>query len=229
MIHEDPELRDARGIYRDRRDAGRRLAALLQREIALERPTILAIPAGGVPVGIELARAFGAKLRLAIVRKIQIPWNPEAGFGAVAWDGSILLNEPLVMAIGLPEEEIEECIQHARNSVRERMEEFREMQAGEEIAGREVVVTDDGLASGFTMLAAVRASIRFRAERVVVAVPTSSVNAAELVSQEADELVCSNIRYTRAFAVADAYRHWHDLGEDDVMHLLEDAAREGLV
>lgn len=229
MIHDDPALRDAHAVFRDRTDAGKRLAEFLSNTLRLKSPVVLAIPAGGIPCGIEVARVLRAKLRLAVVRKVQIPWNPEAGFGAVAWDGSIILNDALLFELGLSEEEVQRCIEIADLSVRERMGRFRGVVKDNEIADREVVLIDDGLASGFTMIAAVRASRRANAAGIIVAVPTSSARAAAAVVEEADEVVCLNLRSGPSFAVADAYRRWHDLTEEEALVLLGEAERMGLL
>ncbi|MDH7594242.1 MAG: phosphoribosyltransferase family protein [Methanomicrobiales archaeon] len=113
--------------------------------------------------------------------------------------------------------------------MRERMESFVGAVQEDDIAYREVVITDDGLASGFTMIAAVRACRSADAARIIVTVPTSSAHAADIVEREADEVVCLNIRSGSAFAVADAYRRWHDLTEEEAQVLLVEAEKMGLL
>jgi putative phosphoribosyl transferase len=217
VIIDDPSLREKSAVFTDRHDAGRRLGELLSRDPGLSDPLVLAIPAGGVPVGVEISIALHAPLALAVVRKIQVPGNTEAGFGAVAWDGRIEINEDLRQSLGLTRAQVNEAIRAARENVRERMARFTGGKLLPGITGRTVILTDDGLASGFTMLAAVRSLYTGNPGRVIVAVPTASDRTAEHVAREVDELVCLNIRGGGWFAVADAYRRWHDLDEDEVI------------
>ncbi len=228
MIVEDPRCRDQEGIFQDRIDAGERLAAFLQQRPSIPDPVVCAIPAGGVPIGVAIARSLRAPLMLAIVRKVQIPWNPEAGFGAVTWDGSVLLNMSLVERLGLGETEIQVAIDRARESVLARSEAFPKPGRTPSLSHRTVLLTDDGLASGFTMQAASQAVRRQHPNLILVAVPTGSLSAVRRVATDADEVICLNVRATTAFAVADAYLHWHDLTDDEVRFHLDWAAAEGI-
>jgi predicted phosphoribosyltransferase len=182
---------------------------------------VLAIPAGGVPVGKEVALALRAPFALAVVRKILIPGTTEAGFGAVTWDGQVLINERLRAALGLSQANVDTAIATTRKNVEERVARFSGKKPFPELAGKTAILTDDGLASGFTMLAAVR-SIRLRNPAgIVVAVPTASASSAELVAGQADQLVCLNIRSGQRFAVAEAYQRWYDLDDREVLAELE--------
>jgi len=216
-ITENPRLREQRFVFADRHDAGRQLGALLRTLPGIRDPLVLAVPAGGVPVGREVAAALGAPLSLAIVRKIRIPGSTESGFGAVTWDGQVLINEPLRAALGLSSREVEAAVAQTRENVSARVALFGRGRPVPEMAEKTVILTDDGLASGFTMLAAIRAVRPRNPARVVVAVPTSSASSAALVSREADRVVCLNIRSGRTFAVADAYRVWYDLEDREVL------------
>ncbi|MCD6409898.1 MAG: phosphoribosyltransferase, partial [Candidatus Verstraetearchaeota archaeon] len=122
-VVEDRRLRNRHGVFFDRAEAGRYLAGMLKLAVRGEG-AVLAIPAGGVPVGVEVALALGLDFGLAVVRKVLIPWNREAGYGAVAWDGTVLINEKLRWMLGLPEEVVEKGIEEARRCVRERVERF---------------------------------------------------------------------------------------------------------
>ncbi|HMA04811.1 MAG TPA: phosphoribosyltransferase, partial [Methanomicrobiales archaeon] len=123
-IHEDPALRDRAPVFRDRWDAGERLGAYLAGLPALEDPLVCPIPAGGVPVGVAVSRALGCPIRPLIVRKVQIPWNPEAGFGAVSWDGRVFLNRELLGQLHLTPGQVEAAIRKAQANVRERVARF---------------------------------------------------------------------------------------------------------
>jgi predicted phosphoribosyltransferase len=222
-IADEPRLRERTGIFTDRHDAGRQLAAFLRAHLDARDPVVMAIPAGGVPVGVEIARQFRVPLELAIVRKIRIPGTTESGFGAVTWDGRVLFNERLLTVLGLAKEEIDRAVAETRANVDERIRQFSGSRPFPGLAGRTVILTDDGLASGFTMLAAIGSLRGHRPARVIVAVPTGSAGSVALVARSADEVVCLNIRSGRQFAVAEAYDRWYDLEDDEVLRELERA------
>jgi predicted phosphoribosyltransferase len=216
-ITDDPSLRERRFVFSDRHDAGRKLGALIRSRPALAEPVVLAIPAGGVPVGVEVALALGAPFFLAIVRKVQIPGNTEAGFGAVTWDGRVLINERLLSALGLSKAEVDIAVAAARTNIRERVARYTGGKPFPNLTSGSVILTDDGLASGFTMLAALESIRAMHPARIVVAVPTASASSADLVARQADELVCLNIRSSGRFAVAEAYQRWYDLDDREVV------------
>jgi len=217
---EEPNFRDREFVFKDRLHAGELLVEKLQ-GVVKGPLQILAIPAGGVPVGYTVARILGAPVDVVVVRKIQIPWNPEAGFGAVAWDGTVIRNDRLVAQLGLSEEVIRESIAQTRRTVEARLRMFRGEKPLPNLRGRHVILVDDGLASGFTMLAAVKSVQQQSPKEVTVAVPTASVGAVELLAPTVDRLVCLNIRGGPVFAVADAYRNWYDLTDQEVRGYLK--------
>jgi len=187
---------------------------------------VLAIPAGGVPVGYVLAEKLKMPFDVVVVRKIQIPWNTEAGFGAVTWDGTPILNEQLVAQLGIDEEVVKQCISRTRQMVHERDQRLRGSRPFPDLTGRTVILVDDGLASGFSMLAAAK-SIKTRLPRkMVVAVPTGSAHAIALLASKVDQLVCLNVRSGPIFAVADAYENWYDLSDDEVLEYLRRSWKE---
>jgi putative phosphoribosyl transferase len=219
-IIDSPRLREHRFVFGDRHDAGRQLGAFIKRLPAISNPLVLAIPAGGVPIGTEVAKVLNAPFSVAIVRKIRIPGTTESGFGAVTWEGRVLINERLRVALGLSDTEVERAVATTMDNVTERVARFTGRNPVPEMTGKTVILTDDGLASGFTMIAAVQ-GIRFhKPARILVAVPTASLSSAELVAREADLVVCLNIRSGHMFAVADAYREWHDLTDHEVLEEL---------
>jgi putative phosphoribosyl transferase len=219
-IMDDSRLREQQYVFRNRHDAGRQLGEFLTTLPAIRDPLVLAVPAGGVPVGREVAAALHAPLSLAVVRKIRIPGTTESGFGAVTWDGQVLINEQLRAALGLSDGEVEQAVAETRKNVRERVARFTGARPVPVMAGKTVILTDDGLASGFTMLAAVRSTRHHQPAGILVAVPTASASSAELVAGHADQLVCLNIRSGRTFAVADAYEEWYDLDDREVLEEL---------
>jgi predicted phosphoribosyltransferase len=217
---EDSSLRDKVHVFEDRTEAGKRLVPLVGKIVRGDE-LVLGIPSGGVPVGVELAEALSLAFDLLVVRKVQIPWNPEAGFGAVDPEGGRVFNDSLLGRLSLTDEEVEAQVQKTVEVIRRRDGLFRGGRPLPELAGRGVILVDDGLASGYTMHAAVRFVRKGGPERVVVAVPTASGRTAESVLSGVDYLVCLNIRGGFPFAVADAYRNWHDLSDEEVISIIK--------
>jgi len=214
-----PELQERTRVFRDRAHAGEILAGLLAPSLPPEA-IVLAIPAGGVPVGAEVARRLGLPLDLAVVSKVLLPWDTEAGYGAVAFDGTVRLNEPLVAALGLSAQTVEAGLAATRDRVARRLRTLRRGEPFPDLRTAAAVLVDDGLASGFTMLVAVEALRRGGAAAVLVAVPTGHLSSLQLVLPHVDRLFCANVRSGRSFAVADAYRNWADVSEEDVRAVL---------
>ena len=219
-IVENSELRDKVHIFNDRSHAGEMLATLLKEYEDKKDSIILAIPAGGVPVAVQISKILNIQWDLAVTRKLHIPWNREAGFGALSWDGNIILNKSLVDSLGLTSDEIDRCVNEEKRVIQNRLRKFRGSVPFPDLNGKVVIVVDDGLASGFSMLITVK-TLRDKARKVVVAVPTAPVNAIELISAYVDKVVCLNIRSGSFFAVADAYKMWYDLTDRDVMEILK--------
>jgi len=220
-VIDNPAFRNRTYVFKDRMHAGELLAEELQRRIG-RGDIVLALPAGGVPVGHAVAKRLGIPLDVLVVRKIQIPWNPEAGFGAVAWDDSVALNQVLVTELGLTSRQVEECVSRTRQVVLERVQKFRGNRPLPGLRSRVVLIVDDGLASGYTMAVAVDSIRREEPQEVIVAVPTGSMEAVQLISSKADLLFCLNIRAGPVFAVADAYKEWYDLSDEEVIHHLHE-------
>jgi len=216
---EEHKLRDSHHIFKDRRDAGRYLA----RELTAYKETdsiLLAIPSGGVPVTFEISKALRIPMEVIVVRKLQIPFNPEAGFGAMGPDGDLILNEGLMAHLNLTEEEVETQAKKTLEVIRRREQLFRGGRPLPPLNKKTVILVDDGLASGYTMRAAVRKVRKMLPEEVVVAVPTGAWRTVDLMLPEVDVLVCLNVRTGPSFAVADAYEHWYDLNDKEVLSLL---------
>ena len=223
-IIEDPDLRDKRFVFEDRQDAGRRLAAILE-PYRGTNILLLAVPSGGVPVAAEAARILSLPLDLLIVRKLQIPFNPEAGFGAMSVSGDILLNDELVESLHLGKEAIAATVKATREVLDQRNSRFRGGRPLPSCQNKKVIITDDGLASGYTMRVAARWVRGMKPERIIVAVPTGSARTVEVMREEVDEIVYLNIRSGYRYAVAEAYRHWHDVSDDEVLHVIDAISR----
>jgi putative phosphoribosyl transferase len=224
-VIEDPAYRERVLVFKDRLHAGKLLSKLLRQNAEKENVVLLALPAGGVPVGYVIAKELSLTMNVMIVRKVQIPWNTEAGFGAVAWDGETVLNDNLIKRLGLTREEIETSISQTRKIVQERLRKFRKNKPLPVLKDKVVILVDDGLASGFTMLAAVRSARKRAPQKIIVAVPTASLRAIELLAPEVEEIVCLNIRSGPVFAVAHAYKNWYDLTDEEVIKILQKAEK----
>ncbi len=219
-IIEDPKLRNRSLVFEDRDDAGLHLARALER-FREKDAIVLAIPSGGVPVGLAVSSQLKLPFDLLIIRKIPVPGNPESGFGAVSLEGDMVLNEPMVRMLGLSPEEIEVLAEPVKKELETRNRVFRGSGTWADLKGRIVILVDDGLASGYTMMAAVHSVRRREPSQVVVAVPTASASTIRLLAPEVDLIVCPNVRSGYSFAVADAYRNWYDLEREEVIGLLK--------
>jgi putative phosphoribosyl transferase len=219
---DDPRLRNRTQVFEDRDHAGTLLAEKLA-EYTGKDSVIFAIPAGGVPVAAVLSKRLQVPFDVLVVRKIHIPWNREAGFGAISWDGTIRFNEPLLALLGLTQHEIDRCIADERGEIERRVRLFRGQKPFPDISGKTAIVVDDGIASGFTMLVAILSLKKKAPTEIIIAVPTASMSALQMMSIEVDKIICLNIRAGRTFAVADAYKKWYDLENEDVVTILKEA------
>ena len=218
---EDLKLRNKTRVFRDRAEAGKLLSEKLK-HIAYPDTLLLAIPAGGVPVGYEIAKSNGLLMDVLIVRKIQIPGNTEAGFGALGPDGEAIFNERLLKSLRLTDEEINRQVEKTKRVLEERNRAYRGSRPFPDLKDKVAVIVDDGLASGYTMLEAVNFVKRKQAVNVIVAVPTASESSIDLLLPEVDEIYCLNARALYPFAVAEAYMKWYDVGDQEVIALLRD-------
>ncbi len=220
-----PDLRNKVSVFRDRAAAGEVLANML-RDPSRRDAFLLAIPAGGVPVAYVVAKRLNIPLDVAIVSKITLPWNTEAGYGAVAFDGTVRVNEHLVRRLSLDRSEIQRGIARTLEKVQMRTRRLRGTRPFPSLANRRAIVVDDGLASGFTMLVAVEALRKAGATQIVVAVPTGHGQSVRRVAAEVDRVYCANIREGPSFAVADAYEHWCDVDEQTALEMLENGTKQ---
>lgn len=207
-------------MFNDRKDAGQKLAAALVRYSG-KGAIVLAIPRGGVEVGCEVAKALKAPLSVLVSRKLPFPYEPEAGFGAIAEDGSTVILEN--SASLLAKEAIDMIKAEQGREIKRRIDILRGGRPLPEIAEKTVILIDDGLAMGSTMLAAIACCRNRKAAKIIAAVPISGQNAARLVAEAADELVVlEKPAYFRA--VAEGYENWYDVPDKEAVRIINSCA-----
>jgi predicted phosphoribosyltransferase len=208
--------------FRDRFEAGRVLARLLERRYRGRRDLlVLALPRGGVPVASEVARVLRAPLDVFLVRKLGVPGHAELAMGAIATGDTRVLNE-VASLLRVPGDVIEEVTAVERRELERRTRAFRGNRPDPDVAGRTVLLVDDGLATGSTMEAAIAALRRQGPRAVVVAVPVGSAKTCARLSEEVDDLVCVETPEP-FYAVGQAYEDFTQVEDDEVRALLADA------
>jgi len=214
-------------LFADRSDAGRRLAEKLGACAGRDDLVVLALPRGGVPVAYEIAAALGAPLDVLVVRKLGAPGQPELAMGAIASGGLRILNDDVVRGLAVPEETIERVAAAERRELARRE---RACRGGAheplDVRGRTAIVVDDGLATGATMHAAVRALRQREPARIVVAVPTAAADGVERLRAEADRVVCLATPEPY-IAVGVWYRDFRQTTDEEVRRLLDASRRAG--
>lgn len=219
-IVERRQLHGRSYVFKDRAAAGRVLAEMLEKYRGSDA-LVLAVPAGGVAVASVIAEELNLPLDVAVVSKITPSWNSEVGYGAVAFDGTMRLNEELLSRMRLSEQEIQEGTKKTEQKVARRVKRLRGDRPMLDFR-HPVILVDDGLASGFTLIVAIEALRKSGAQEIILAVPTAHEESLQRVLEKVEAIYCPNIRGGFSFAVAEAYEDWHDLDEEEVIKILSE-------
>jgi putative phosphoribosyl transferase len=211
-------------MFADRRAAGRALAKALRHHAGVGA-IVLGLPRGGVPVADEVARALGGSLDVWVVRKLGVPFQPELGMGAVAEGPAVFLDRRLVRLLGIDAPQLLAVARREQEEIRRRVERFRRGRPLPALSGRTVILVDDGIATGGTMRAAIRAIRRRGPARLVVATPVASPEIVAALRPEVDELVCLH-QPDDLHAIGLWYENFDQVDDEEVIHILERAARD---
>ena len=211
-------------FFTDRVDAGKRLASALS-NFSGKKGIVLAIPRGGVPVGFEIAKTLKIPLDVIIPRKIGAPDNPELAIGAVAEDGTAILDDNLVKYLAVSREYIKEAIERQKQEIQRRLETYRQDSSYPNLKGFDVIVVDDGIATGSTMKAALASVKKRGAASITVAVPVGPPSTIEELEEVADRVVCL---YTPEYfqAIGQFYSDFGQTTDEEVIKLLQESKQK---
>jgi len=213
-------LTESKKLFKNRRDAGQKLAAELT-GFSGQKTVVLAIPNGGIPLAIEVADDLKAELDIVVCRKIALPMNPEGGLGAVADDGTSILNQYIISRDGINEEQLEYEINQVKTSIKQRCLKYRGEILPPRLNGKAAIIVDDGLASGITMTVAIE-SVKHRfPQELVVAVPVASNTGYNRIKSTGNRVVTCAIATMPRFYLADFYLSWRDISDDEIVLSLE--------
>lgn len=213
--------------FRDRSDAGRQLSELLQGYTGRGDVVVLALPRGGVPVAAEIASALGAPLDVFVVRKLGVPGHEELAMGAIASGGVVVVNDEVLHKARVSERAFNAVVAHEAEELELREQVYRQQREPVPVDGKTVVLVDDGLATGSTMRAAVKAIRKRGPATIVIAVPVAPASVCRSLESEVDEVLCA--RMPRNFhAVGESYERFTQLTDDDVVEILHRASYPSL-
>lgn len=210
--------------FAHRLEAGDLLGIELARRIPAGNAVVLALARGGVPVGFAVANRLGLPLDVIVARKLGVPWQPELAMGAIAGAARVL-NEAMLAELEISSGEVESVIAREQAEMKRREKLYRAGQPPIDLAGKTAILVDDGLATGSTMLAAVRHARHLKSARIVVAVPVGSKEACDRLREEADDVVCLATPEF-FYAVGEWYRDFRQVGDDEVRNLLAESRRQ---
>ena len=206
-------------VYKDRQDAGRKLAESLTKYID-EEPVIIALPRGGVVIGYEVAKKLHAPLDIIVARKIGAPFQPELGVGAIAQNGIRIINSETIRLLGVTEPQIEQIIKWETSEMDRRISLYRKGLPSLNLHGKTVIVVDDGLATGISTRAAVRSVKQMHPKKIILAVPVCPHDSAEKFRQEVDDFFCLN-EPADFYAVGSHYADFKQVTDEEVIDIMQ--------
>lgn len=212
-------------IFKDRVDAGQKLAKALEKYKGRKETLVLALPRGGVVVGFEVARILNLPLDLVIPRKIGAPSNPEFAIGAITEEGEGIFNKEVIRNYGISEEYINKTVEEEKKEAQRRLKTYRGDRPSLNLIGKTVIIVDDGIATGLTMRAAIKSVKNRDPEKIVVAVPCAAKDSVEQIKKEVDEVVCL---HTPIFfgAVGAFYQSFDQTTDEEVINLMKKSKAE---
>jgi putative phosphoribosyl transferase len=208
-------------LFKDRLDAGTRLAEKIHLGKDDKNPIILGIPRGGISIGYPIAVKLNCPLEPITLRKLPLPQNDQMGFGAVTLNKKVVLNKKLIDAGYVSKNEVDAIVDEVYEEVLRRDRLYRGSRPFPDLEGRSVIIVDDGLATGFTMLAAISFAKEKEAMKITCAVPVAHDNAYNLVREEVDSIICLHIDRGHSFAVASFYQSFPDMEDREVISILK--------
>lgn len=214
-----------RARFLDRQDAGRQLAEKLKGYKKEAERIVLGLPRGGVVVAYEIACALRAPLEILLVRKLGVPWHPELAMGAIAEGGVEFLNSEVMANLNISADEIKQVVEKERKELFRRQELYRGHRRVPQVAGKEIILVDDGLATGATMRAAVQALKKKRAKKIIVAVPVGDSGVCGMIREEADDLICLMTPYSLE-SIGRWYDEFGQTSDEEVIYLLAEAEKK---
>jgi predicted phosphoribosyltransferase len=206
-------------VFRDRTDAGRRLAEELQKYVQ-DNPIVLALPRGGVPVGYEISKALGIPMDVIVARKIGAPSNPELGIGAISEEDVMILDQPTIRLLGFTDGEIKYITGLEQQELKRRIELYRNNKPLPPLHNRTVILVDDGLATGVTAKAAIKSLLKLRPKKLVYAVPVCAQDTAEAIRHYVDEFICLYSPYELS-AIGLYYQDFDQVTDKEVTDILK--------
>ena len=206
-------------IFTSRREAGKQLSSYIEK---LDVDILLAIPNGGLPVALGICDELSIpEFNLLMIRKIQLPWSTESGFGAVTIDGQLFINQRIIDYYSIPEIDVKEKINQAKKILESRLKNYNI--SSYDVQNKNVAIVDDGIASGFSMIAGVNWLYNQHPKSIVIAIPTAPLSSIHTLIKETNvsNIICLNIRDHYSFAVADAYKNWYDVSDKEAQEIIK--------
>ena len=222
-----PEPKEGLGMrFKNRADAGKKLAAMLEEYRDRDDVVVIGLPRGGVVTAFEIAQALNLPLDVICPRKIGAPGNPEYAIGAITETGEGIFHEDAISALRIPQEYIQKTVEHEKQKAQERLLLYRKRKQPIDLEGKTVIIVDDGIATGATMKAAVRSIQSQGAEKIIVAAPVSAPESFEELANEADEVVCIDTP-ALFYAVGQFYESFLPTEDEEVISLLDKSKKYG--